>query len=658
MIFLLAVTLILRDGKRINSPSIHLEGEKIFLEDTVLSRRDVDEIVFKTGGISMGKGERDVSSLLRLAEKADSLFPDAPGVVLIDEGRWEYFPDGSRKYTYHFAGLVKKEEKRGWRRRFFWYEKEREALRVEYARVIKPDGSVRYAGEIKIASPTTGDVFFDRGEIASFELPDVDPGDIVEYLYVDSTFKPWFPSLFEGDWFFGGREPVLYSSLTIKIPPGETLIYVARNGKPEVTGKRNEWTFTMECIPPVIEEPAMPPLSDIVPSITFSNLTSWDPLFDWYGEFQKRRLRITPRIKRVADSLTSGVDEPEKKVEILYHWVQRNIRYISIKGGASSGVSGHPAEETLLKGYGDCTDKAILFAALLRACGIEAYPVYINTNDAGSLVREVPSFYGNHAIDKVKFDGKEIFLDATGYYSRYPSFWSADHGVWAVNALERKIEYIPIPPPERNARIYTYSMVLHEDGTLDVEFQSEYTGDYESWIRGFWDTRREEEKERVFQGMVKEVSPKAELVSWEIENLNDLSKPLRLKIRYRIKDFPEKAENYWIFRLPELQERMEKRELSLTERRYPLFYETSEMIVQRVKLILPPGKVSPPSSIELKGRYALFSGEYRVKEDTLYLEAIWKRWEREIPPEEYSEYRRQVMEAKRWLGKPVILELQ
>ena len=52
------------------------------------------------------------------------------------------------------------------------------------------------------------------------------------------------------------------------------------------------------------------------------------------------------------------------------------FRYISISFGAGR-YRPHSAEEVLANQYGDCKDKHTLFAALLKAAGIQAWPALI-----------------------------------------------------------------------------------------------------------------------------------------------------------------------------------------------------------------------------------------------------------------------------------------
>jgi transglutaminase-like putative cysteine protease len=65
--------------------------------------------------------------------------------------------------------------------------------------------------------------------------------------------------------------------------------------------------------------------------------------------------------------------------------------------------------------YGDCKDKHTLFAALLAAEGIKAYPVLIRAEgDTDNVDPDVPSpMQFSHVITAVPQDKGYLFLDTT-----------------------------------------------------------------------------------------------------------------------------------------------------------------------------------------------------------------------------------------------------
>ena len=658
----------LRYGRVINTKKIDYRDDKIIFDGGEIARDSVRRIVFEEEERGAKKLEisSDVKKILRDSERARKIFPNAQGIVLLDDGINIFHKDSTRTYRYHFQGLILSNETMSWARFSLYFNDELENVRIIMARTIKPDGRTIEVNprNFKISKPRSQFVYFQQGKTLTFNFPEVSPGDIVEYIYEVHIFNPWNKAVFTPGWFFGGEQPVYYSHYKIVLPRGMKLNYKLLNAamvKKKITETDScvIYDFTAWKVEPFVKEPLMPPAVDILPRLVSSNLESWDYLFDWYANFQVRRMQITPKIKALADSLVKDAKSEDDSIARIYYWVQQKIRYISIKGGASSGVSGHPAEVTLENGFGDCTDKSILFSTLLRAIGIKAYPVYINTNDAGMLVKEIPSFYGNHAITEIiKRDGTKLFLDATGYYSRYPSFWSADHGVYAINAQLKRIEFIPVPPPEQNMRNYKYTLSIDTTGGIYVKFHSTYTGYYETGLRYFWNSKKEEERNVIMNSMVKRVHPNTRLIKYELKNLNNLFEPFEMLIEYRIDNYLERSGDLLIFKLPEIEERYTFPELSLERRQYDLVYETSQGIRNYMEITFPISMklVFVPDSVNLNGKHASYSARFSVQGNTINFEDTFRRWDRIIPVDDYRDYKDEIESLQSFIKQPILFE--
>ncbi len=661
-------------GGSFRTQKIQFNGSTYTLDDTTLSRGDVKAIIVeqrrkpKAAKEEKKRVSTEIKEILTKADTARKYFADASFIVLLDQGRDVLREDGTRLYRYHFQGIIMKPERLDEASVLLPFEEDMEKVSVILARTIKPDGTVidLNPSEIKITKASSGSVYFGKEKHLAFTLPSVSVGDIIEYIFEYDVFNPWDKKVFSPDWYFGGDDPVYHSEVEYIVPANQELVYVIKHDphrkvKHEITEEGNTriYRFWADSIPKVVEEPYMPPVSTLVPSLHASNLKSWDYVFDWYARFQRERMKVTPEIKALADSLVRDAKTEDDSIAAIYHWVQRNIRYISIKGAAASGVSGHPAWETLKNGYGDCTDKSILFSTLLKAIGIEAYPVYLETNDSGELIPEIPGFQGNHCITEViKKNGENIFLDATGTTSRYPSFWSADHGCWAINAIKRKIEKIPVPPPHRNLRHYEYRMELDSLSNLHVHYRSSYRGDWEDGVRWYWEHVKEEEVRDRLSEMVHEIAPDAELISYELVNLHDISKPFSIVMEYVLHNYLDRAGDLYLLKLPEIEDRYRLREVSLKKRNYDIFYGTSMMIEDVYSLEIPEdfelayipqdtvlrdGNIYYKLHVERDGNRVVYRGQF-VRPDN------------RIPVSEYESYREFLHSVRRLVKKPFIFK--
>ncbi|HEO72621.1 MAG TPA: hypothetical protein ENN80_15290 [Candidatus Hydrogenedentes bacterium] len=352
-----------------------------------------------------------------------------------------------------------------------------------------------------------------------------------------------------------------YSRVQVCVPKNVPFHYVTRSfpehipSEPRIEDRGHErvYTWLAEDMPPLTPEPLMPPERDVVPMMDSSVFEDWQAVFDLLASLQRPRIAVTPEIEAKVRAITAGADTIEEKLARLYHWVQENTRYISIKGSLGSGMSGHTAQQTFENRYGDCTDKAILFAAMCEAIGVTSYPIILMTNDYGRGITEIPTLAGNHAISEVVLEGRSFYLDTTAQNYRYPYFRSDDHGAVAINAIRGDVKLIPVPPPSDNQRFSHLDVTLAANGDVTVKTRNRYTGTTEAGIRGFWKRTREDNRALMMAEYVNSISPGAVLDSFTLSDLDNLAEPLSMTIDYALPGHAIRARELLYLRLPTLE---------------------------------------------------------------------------------------------------------
>jgi transglutaminase-like putative cysteine protease len=108
---------------------------------------------------------------------------------------------------------------------------------------------------------------------------------------------------------------------------------------------------------------------------------------------------------------TRGLTTDEDKVRAIFNDVALHTHYVGLEFGIGR-YQPHQADDVLSNEYGDCKDKHRLLASLLKAAGIEARPVLINSGR--ELAPAVPSpAQFDHVITLVPLDGKLLWMDST-----------------------------------------------------------------------------------------------------------------------------------------------------------------------------------------------------------------------------------------------------
>ena len=645
------------DGEEVRCETATYGHDELLLDgNTAIPRERVKEIFFEMPKIAPAVSEQtkeipqDIQEILKQAQEQARKYPDADGIVLLDDGEYVLNEDGTNVYRYHFRGLILKEEKKKeWSDQSVHFDEKRERMKLVWARTIRPTGEVLPLdpATVTITDPAGGGVSFGKGKIFSYTLPETDVGCIVEYLYEREEFDPFDKEMFFPRFYFQAYEPVRRSRMTVTIPKTKTLNYKAYRmpegkGTPRIISGESAITYVWELtdVEPLIPEPSMPPYSAVVPSVEASLFKSWDYIFDWLTRLQERRIQVTPEIEQAVREITADAADQEEKVARIYHFIQQYIRYISIKGSIGSGWSGHEAFYTLQNKYGDCIDKSILFTTMLNVIGVKSEPIIILTNRAGVADRSIPSMRGNHAITLVHLNGRDFYLDATSTSHRYPAFRADDHGVTTINALRREIGFIDLPKPEQNRRTYTLSVRILPNGDAETEYASAYVGDYEARVRGFYMVRKESDHERMLANMVSSYSPDATLKHYHLDNVYDISKPFSMHLSYTLRNYVVEAGDLRIFAIPGAE--MDFPEVTLPERKYDIAYDTGFEMIHDVTITVPETyrvKYLPPE-ISLKTSYATYSASYTAKNDTtLVFHDDFRRTKRVVPVRDYVEYK-------------------
>jgi transglutaminase-like putative cysteine protease len=502
-------------------------------------------------------------------------------------------------------------------------------------------------------------------KVISAVIPEVKVGSFVEYIIEEDTYNPFKKDFFFPKFGFQSGEPVYLSEFTVKVPKNVKLYYVTSKmpkgtEKPIVSYENGykKYVWSVKNVPPMVDEPYAPGYWEIAPYVLCSTLKTWKPFLEWEKSFLVDRLEVTPLIKKTTLEIVKDCKTKEEKLAKLYHWMQQNIRYLSVKSGIGSGWSGHKAEITLKHKFGDCIDKAILFSTMLKVVGIEAYPVGLLTNNTYRADYRLPHFNNNHAITYVNFNGKEFFLDTTSENYRYPYFRDDDQGVYCHNAMKDRIDFIPLPDPKDNAMHFLYYMKMNKKGDINLLYTKRYSGSYEAGARGWWKRQREDLYGMYIRQDINSMKAGAKLLGFRFFNVHDISKPFFYYWKVNLKDYLIKEGDIYIMDMPWSEESFGY--ISLDERQYPIMFSSREWVTSTYILKLPKNmkvKYIPKSFARWYKdiMFCNYSYDVNKKTNTVILTVSVKRMKDRVMPEEYKGFKKFLEEFTKTTKQKLIL---
>lgn len=679
-----AMSVTLGDGKTYPARCLSGEENRFAIDragsSEVLTISDIKNIDFSDEKNAAAEPEKKVKSdvspeVLEILSKVPdkSKFPNAGGYIIKDEDVYTLNADGTYKVRSHY--IFKIFEDRAIDNNITTgYAFERESAQILMGRTIAEDGTVY---DLDLSDIKTGDMF--RGakfysntyKIMSATLPNVKKGSIIEYKIERNVFKPIIEGYFTPAIYFGSVEPAYEIRLEVRMPKGKKLQWIAKNfdriydknfeavknaQKPEIIEKPDcdAYIFRAVNVPEIIQEPSMPPLKDVVPRVQCSAYENWDKIYEWdIKNLGENMAQISDELKAKTLELTKNCKTSDEKIAAIYHYVQQEIRYISIKGDVVAGRAGHPAKQVFENKYGDCTDKSILMGAMLGVAGITCYPAAILAG-GGDWDPEVAHIDSNHKISFLSYDSKEIFLDSTSQNTRFPFFRADDHGRNCLVSQARRMVRSGMPVSKVKS---SCEVVIKADKSITVSGVREFDGHLESSIRGRNKSLKESEIKDNYKSSLNQTLPGVELKKLNYTDLMDLNRPVVETYEYSAPEAVIAAGELMLFSVPGYE--LKFNETSLKQRNYPIDYAYLTNTEKVYNFKLPEGyKVKYlPGKLEINNKYMLYRAEFvKSGEDKVVFSDKLERKLRMVDPADYESYKADCEKIKKYCGEKVVIE--
>jgi len=372
----------------------------------------------------------------------------------------------------------------------FTYTASNQQLDIIQVRVIKPDGTIVVTpayniqdvpAEISRSAPMYSDIHEKHIAVKGLGV-----GDTLEYQTTLRTLTADVPGQFWLEYNFEKNAIVLEEDFDLDLPSDKPVHVSSRNLDPTILNRNGRklyhWT-TANLSHPDPDAPAES-IKNWKPSVQLTTFSSWEEVGRWYASLQKDALVVTPTIQAKADALTKGLTSNDDKLHAIFKEVAQHIHYVGLDFGIGR-YQPHPAEEVLSNEYGDCKDKHTLLATLLKAAGIEAWPVLISSSRP--LDPETPSpAQFDHVITLVPLDGKLLWMDTTPEVAPINILFATLRDKQALAIPATKPAYL-----ERTAAVLPFKQLtefriegkLSDQGQLKAHIAQKLTGDADLLLR-------------------------------------------------------------------------------------------------------------------------------------------------------------------------------
>lgn len=593
----------------------------------------------------------EVSRLLRNLKSADS-YPDADVVYILEEKTVEVFEDARCKVTFNVIYKIINERGKDYADVSIDYNSRTETASILSARTITPEGKIipLKKNATKVTTPFKKYPSYSDYKQIVFSMPGATVGSVIEYKAVIEEKISDIEGKFSNHYDFQKYNPTLLCRYKVITPLNMDLKYLLRNPLDNVRlapqiihkGKKNIYLWEYQNIPQIIAEDSMPPFEEVAFRILVTTIDSWEQFFNWWKEKTLHKAEPDEGIRRKTTELTKNLSTSQEKVEAIFDFVKREIRYVSINLGRA-GYEPQSAPEVFENKYGDCKDKSTLLISMLKVAGIPTYYVLIPTHTIGNLIKDFPyPFQFNHCIVAVERDGEYHFLDPVNATHNVNYLPDADQNrdVLIFKAHQTLFGKTSLTKPEKNSSYTQQKITIDATGTIRSEVNNFSSGDTEAFFRKFFiDTPPTKIREGL-EEVIDETFPGAKLSEYTHSDPLDFKQEFFLKLTFDAKNYCKKAGDILVFQLPGIEHKCSAK--GKETRRYPIVFRSTSYEKEEAEFNIPEGYEAYhlPEQVEVTNPYFDFRSHYQIEGDKIFYRGELLKKAVQIAPEEYSVYQK------------------
>lgn len=301
---------------------------------------------------------------------------------------------------------------------------------------------------------------------------------------------------------------------TVVLPKELSFNYKAVNSpvKPEKERQDDNFKYTWKFgdLEPVLTEDYSMPTDKAIPFIRLAprefeiedyegTLESWKDLNNFIFKLNKDRRELDEeRVNEIID-LTRSAESDLEIVEILYNYLQKKTRYVSIQIGIGGWQPMH-AKDVDEMGYGDCKALVNYMQTLLEAAEIDSKYVLIKAGrNASKLDTTFPSSQFNHAILMVPLPEDTVWLECTSQVLPCGYLGTFTDNRYALSISEEGGAIVKTPEltEKDNTLIRKAEVLIQNDGIGKCSLNYFYSGMFYDEVYPILEKDREDRKRRI-----------------------------------------------------------------------------------------------------------------------------------------------------------------
>jgi hypothetical protein len=337
--------------------------------------------------------------------------------------------------------------------------------------------------EIKDVSINDGFSLFNDNRLKYYEyIPNKYPYTVVYSYEIKTSNTAFIPSWYPLKGFYIST---LKSQYSLSYPSDFNIKYKEKNLTDFNIQKEksdHKITYKASSVKAISKEYRNPLFSDFAPTVRFAsnkfNLAgvsgqgdNWKDFGQWmYDRLLKNRNELSDDTKNKIKELVKGIEDPMERARLVYEFMQKKTRYISVQIGVG-GWKPMLAKEVDDLGYGDCKALVNYTQSLLEEANVEAYYTVVYADDKKNIDKDIVSVQGNHAILYLPNNNKPVWLECTSQTSPFGHIGSFtdDRDVLVVKPTGGEIIHTKIYNDSENNQNTVGYFNIDEEGKITAQ---------------------------------------------------------------------------------------------------------------------------------------------------------------------------------------------
>lgn len=444
---------------------------------------------------------------------------------------------------------------------------------------------------------------------------------------------------------------VQQSSMIVETPAGYELRFkqFAYDRQPVTGGDGKVKTYNWEVknLKPVVYETYQPDFDEVTCRVEIApvefeiggykgNMNSWQNLGKFINQLNEGRDVLTDKVKKDVHDLVDGVPDKKEKIRLLYEYLQKNTRYISIQIGVGSWQT-FDAKYVAEKRYGDCKALSNYMKSLLKEAGIPANYVLVRAGEGErGLWEDFPAPYFNHAILCVPGDKDSTWLECTSSTScaGFMGSFTGDRQALLMADDGGHVVWTPRYMSTDNMQWRRIDAEIDAEGNLTADVNTLFTGIEQELQHSLIYSVNKEEREKYLNNALGLPTYKVNKIDYQEkrQSLPEITEKLQVQSAAYAS-----ASGKRLFVVPNLFNKTRTKLSTDKPRKNDIEYPYSYKEIDSVFIRIPQGFgiESAPKNVSIQNKFGSYSISFTYEGSTIKVLRVCERSAGRFPASDY-----------------------